>query len=176
MKLWTWQTPDFRLFDGRVDHNRSYYYQTVEGVPSAYKKLAELIGTNQLIWCYTVPDQRIVLPCHTEVELILDVPRESILAFVDEVVWNRILGIRCELPSGVWRPWRDDGRRSFPGNVAAQNHHEAKQRGAYWTQPPPGENWWDSLFAGDRAEECVSALVPHPVAKEWVVVDPIHGC
>lgn len=174
MKLWTWHTPDFFLLKGRVDHNRSEYYQTVEGVPDAYSKLFELIGTSQFVWCYTVPDQRIVLPCHTQVERILDVPRESILRFVDGIVWNRILGIRCELPSEIWHTWRDEALHRFPEDRAARKRFRDEQEEVFWAQQPPGESWWDTLFTPNGPGENVSALVRHPVPKAWVVVDPIH--
>ncbi|MCH7702889.1 MAG: hypothetical protein IID37_14490, partial [Planctomycetes bacterium] len=174
-KLWTWHKPDFSLLDGHVDHTRSEYVRTVDGVGGACRQLAARIGTGQLIWCYTVPDQRIVRPCHTEVEWVLDVPPKSILQLVDDIVWNRILGIRCTLPPKIRHAWRDEALRRFPYDAGARAGFETEQEESFWTQPPSGESWWDVLFVREEAREGVSALVPHPVEAEWIVVDPLRG-
>lgn len=176
MKLWTWHKPDFSLLAGRVDHNRSEYVQTVEGVRDAYRELAARIGTSQLVWCNTVPGQRIVLTCHTDVEWILDVPRKSILQFVDDIVWSRILGIRCALPSEIRYRWREEALHYFPKDGAPRKRFLAEKENSFWTVLPPGKSWWDSLFVRVRASPYVSALVPHPVAADWVLVNPIRTC
>ncbi len=141
MKLWTWHKPDFSLVHGQVDHERSEYVQSVKGIAEAYRQLAERIGTSQFIWCYTAPDQHIVLPCHTEVEWSLDVPRDSILRFVDDIVLNRILGIRCGLPSKIRYGWLDEALQRFPYDAAARDCFRAEREDSFWTQSPPGESW-----------------------------------
>ncbi len=175
MKVWTWHKPDFSLLNGHVDPKRSEYVQSVTGVAEAYRHLAALIGTSQFVWCYTIPGQRIQLPCHTEVEWTLDVPSDSILGFVDDIVWNRILGIRCGVSSEMREAWRNEAMRSFPHDAAARGRHLTEQEESFWTQALPGERWWESLFVEPEPRECVSALVPHPVAKKWVLVNPNCG-
>ena len=173
VKLWTWHKPDFSLLDGHVDHQRSEYVQTVQGVADAYRKLAARIGTGKIVWCYTVPHQRTVLPCHTDVEWILAVPRESILRFVDDIVWNRILGIRCALPSKIRHDWCDKALHRFPDDADARKRSEEELEESFWAQPPPGESWWSALFTREAASEHVSALIPHPIKDEWVRVNPL---
>lgn len=174
MRLWTWHEPDFSVLDGHVDHDRSEYVQTVEGAGEAYREMAARIGTSQFVWCYTVPDQHIVLPCHTKVEWVLDVTPKSILRFVDDIVWNRILGIRCALPTKIRLDWFNEALHRFPEDTAARERFLTEREESFWAQPPPGGSWWNSLFTRDEARECVSALVPHPVAAEWVLVNPIY--
>lgn len=137
MKLWTWQKPDFSLLDGHVDHERSEYVQSVEGLAEAYRELAARIGTSQFVWCNTVAGQRAVLPCQTEVQWILDVPREAILRFVDDIVWNRILRIRCAVPTRTRLGWFDEALQRFPGDAAARERFVAERSESFWSQSPP---------------------------------------
>lgn len=58
MTLWTWYKPGFSLLHGRVDHERSEYVQSVEGIAEAYRELAARIGTNQFVWCDTGSGRR----------------------------------------------------------------------------------------------------------------------
>jgi hypothetical protein len=172
VKLWTWHKPDFSLLKGRVEHERSEYVQSVGGVRDAYRELAARIGTDQFIWCYTVPNQRIISAAHMEVEWVLDVPPEAILRFVDDLVWNRILGIRCALPPSMRFTWKQQALRRFPNDITARRESEQQQEEAFWTQPPPSESWWDNLFVEQQAKQLVSALVRHPVEPEWVLSNP----
>ncbi len=173
MKLWTWHRPDFSLLHGCVDHRRSEYWQTVPGVPAAYDELACRLETDQVVWCYTIPNQRIVLPHHTEVEWILEVPCEAILKFVDGIVWNRILGIRCALPNAMRYAWKDQALRRYPYDVRRRHSAEEELEELFWAQPPQNGSWWDNLLVEGRSEECIRALVPHPCRLEWVLVNPL---
>lgn len=175
MKLWTWHSRGFSLLDGYVDHERSEYVKTVKGARGAYEELAARVGTTQLVWCYTVEGVHIASRCHTEVEWVLNVPTESILRFVDDIVWNRIWGTEgeCAVPTVIWCAWLDKARRRFPNDIAAQEKYERELKKAFWAQQPAGESWWDSLFKQEQACEGVCALVPHPIKREWIVVNPI---
>ena len=92
MQLWTFQGVGFSLHDGHVNHELSEYVREVEGVRDAYLELAKRLGTDQLIWCCSVREPH---PLKDRVEWVIDVPVSEILAFVDDFVWNRILGIDC---------------------------------------------------------------------------------
>lgn len=176
MRLWTWHKPDFSLFDGHVDHELSEYVRTVNGVREAYNNLADRLGTDQLIWCYTKPNQRIILPHHSEVEWILDVPTVKILAFIDDIVWNRILGIRCGLPRELERKWKDESINRHPYDPNAAHKFVKSRRDEFWSQSTPPGGWWSCLFVNERSDEFVSAIIPHPVQDEWVVIRPTPCC
>jgi hypothetical protein len=83
VQLWTWHKPDFSLTSGRVYHSRSSYYQTIDTIPPAYEILASHIGTDQIIWCYSHPGKRIIIPGNPCVEWVLDVPSDKVLAIID---------------------------------------------------------------------------------------------
>ncbi|MHC4696141.1 MAG: hypothetical protein ACYTFA_05290 [Planctomycetota bacterium] len=173
MRLWTWHKPDFSLLDGRVDHEQSEYACSVPGLRNAYRELFSRLGTSQLIWCDTLPDQRMVRAGHTEIEWILEVPSEAIVRFVGDVVWNRILGKRCALPPEIRWARKNKALHRFPDNTRARKEFEKAEEESFWTQRPPSGSWWDDLFTQEQAKECVSALVPHPCKTEWVVSNPL---
>ena len=171
MKLWTWHKPDFSLVAGRVDHRKSEYFQT-DGIPEAHATLAACTGTDQIIWCYTLPNQRPILPCRTEQEWFLDVPPEEILCFVDEIVWNRVLGIRCAVPNGLRFRWKNEAIARFPHDIDARHKHQEELADQFWDQSPPGRTWWESLFVEPQPGETISALVRHPIRHLWILRGP----
>lgn len=173
MKLWTWHESDFSLLDGQVDYERSEYAQEDQGLRTAYRELASHLGTSQFIWCYTIRDERVVLDHHTKVEWTLEVPSDEVLCFVEGIVWNRILEIKCGLPNEIRRPWTEDARRLHPDDRDALDEFVRVQTESFWAQPPPSGGWWDWVFTEEQARECVWALVPHPYRPEWVVVNPM---
>jgi hypothetical protein len=183
MKLWTWHKPDFSMLDGHVDHKKSEYFQTIKGYQGACQELAGRVGTSQYIWCNTIQGQlwcntiqgqHGLLPHHTKVEWVLDVPRDSILRFVDDIVWNRILDMRCALPNQVRLGWRNEAISRFPNDYdrEARDRFEKQRKDSFWAQPPPGGSWWNALFTRPQARQGVSALVPHPIVEEWVLINP----
>ena len=172
MKLWTWHKPDFSLLDGHVDRKKSEYIETVPGYDIASRELASRLGTSQFVWCFTLPDRWIVTPGQTEVEWVLDVPCKAILKFVDDIVWNRILGEECILPGTMRDEFWDQALQRFPDDADAREQFVKEREESFWAKPPPSGDWWDCLFTQDHAGEYVSALVPHPCQLDWVVVNP----
>ncbi len=172
MHLWTWHKPDFSLLDGQMDHEQSEYVQTVSGIREAYHKLSNCLSTDQFIWCYTMPNQRIITPHHSEVEWILKVPPAEILAFINDIVWNRILNIRCTLPDEFDRKWKNESLECHPYDSDARKKFVKLRRDEFWNQIPPLGDWWSSLFAKEQSSRHVSVLIPYPVRNEWVVSSP----
>lgn len=172
MRLSTWHKPDFSLLAGRVERSKSEYVQTVKAIRPAYAELAVRLGTDQFIWCYTVPNQHFTVPSRTEVEWILDVPTAAVLRFVDDIVWNRILGVRCALPASIRFKWKDEAYRQFPRNAQRRHAAEKALEEAFWSQEPPRGSWWNVLFVEPQSGEMVTALVRHPVLPEWVLKNP----
>lgn len=168
MNLWTYHPPDFSLTEGRVDHQRSEYFRDVNGLPEAYRELCSRIGTDdQIIWCYTRDDG--YMPTGIpRVEWALDVPMTAIIRFVDEIVWNRILGNRCTLPRSLYHEWKDEAIRMHPGDRDAQKAFIQRREEEFWRAPAPHGDWWDSLLVEAQTGESISALIHHPVDRRWI--------
>ena len=163
MQLWTYHEPRFSLTSGSVDHSLSTYYCTVEGVPEAYRRLwARLDNNTQIVWCYTVPNQYSPTGIG-RVEWLLDISDEAITAFVDDIVWNRILGVRCGLPTALRSKWKDEAIAAHPEDAAGRKVHVEKQTEKFWSLEAPDGDWWKVLFVAQQARECVSALIDHPI-------------
>lgn len=153
MRLWTWHRPEFPLIEGRVDISRSEYADNPR-IMAAYKEVADRIGTDQIIWCYTVPDQRIQLPCHTHVEWVLDVPRDKILCFVDEIIWGVIRGEQVALPDER-RRWRNEAIARSPDDPGAWRHYEEQQKARFFASLPPAKDCWEHLFVNEQASPTI---------------------
>jgi hypothetical protein len=169
MELWSWHSPGFSLLEGQVDPARSPYAKSVPGVPAAYGELARRLGTNQIIWCHTLPNQHLRVPGQEWVEWAIDVPPDRILALTDGLVWNRILGIKCGLPRSWHYRWQQEARERYPNDAVKQADYEKKREDEFWGQSPPDGSWWNALFIEVQANENVVALVRHPIRPEWVV-------
>lgn len=165
MKLWSWQTPDFSLVDGTVDHTRGEYYRDTQNVPEAYDKLSQLVGTEDWIFCYIRRNDHSDPPSGgNRCEWELDIPQDEILRFLDDVVWNSILDIRCSLSTErrqkIWsqvlerEPYNAEARKALERRLTEEFFPSCSKE-QMWTQlsvDGPGE-------AGDQR----SALVQHPV-------------
>ena len=168
MRLWSLHKPDFSLTCGRVDHTKSEYYQNTPGVPEAYEELWKLIGIpeGQIVWCFTCRDE--IKPEVPKVLWELEVPEKEIVRFVDDIVWNRILGIRCALPTRLRQCFHREAIETFPDNPSKRNDYREKKVDAFWRKDAPTGNWWDLLFV-QKSCEGASAIVRHPLRHGWVV-------
>lgn len=169
MNLWTVHPPEFLITEGYVDHSQSEYYKNTPGVKEAYQELWDHLDAHdgQLVWCYT-HEEDIRITGVEKTKWTLSVPEPSVLRLIDDLVWNRILGIECNVRSDMRRQWREEALEKYPDDARASRAHEQECLEAFWRQEPKGSGWWDELFA-DQPGECVSALVGHPVPVEWVV-------
>ena len=52
MKLWTWQTLDFDLTRGTVEHGRSEVHAGLPGLAVAQDEIFRRLGVDQIIWCH----------------------------------------------------------------------------------------------------------------------------
>src|SRR5262245_49835526 len=111
MRLWTWQTPDHSLLGGCVVPERSEYVLTAPGLLEAYQELASRLGTDQLVWCCTLPSENWRLT--ERIEWVLDVPSRNVLGFVDDIVWNRIFKRQCTLPDSIRHSWMTQAIQLF---------------------------------------------------------------
>ena len=174
MKLWSLHTSNFSLTEGTVDPTKSEYQQNVPNISKHYPKLLELIEipNGQIIWYHT-DHKRIP---KTRVQMILwevEVPKTESIKFVDSIVWNRILGIKCCLPKSVCEKWEDAGRKKFTGDRPKYDAYVQEQTEQFWSRKPPTGDWWDSLLidpiANPRRDESVSAITRHPIPEAWVI-------
>jgi hypothetical protein len=163
--LWTLHSPDFDIRTGRVDHNKSEYYLNTPGVKEAYHELWRRLNTpeGQIIWCYTTNDE-IVKTGIEEILWELQIPRENVICFIDDLVWNRILGIRCDVGKTLRRKLRDEAINKCPGNSSSCFD---KLLDDFWNQKPKTGSWWDELFIQTPGENR-SALIYHPVQEKYV--------
>jgi len=177
MELWTWHEPDFSLLSGRVEHNRSEYYQRVPGIVAAYDELwHRLKNDGQLVWCCTDISEHGDLESSPHVLWKLDVPPDQILGFVDEIVWNRILGFRCSCQS-LRYSWQSRAIEACcadrkPLDTELLTSMAQQYEDEFWNASPPGGSWWNALFLEPQAKPLVSALIRHPVPLEWVTENP----
>jgi hypothetical protein len=171
MRLWTWQGRGHSLVVGGVDHARSQYADSQPGIGEAYARLAEMVGSEQLIWCYADRSEHLCVDGDTHVRWELLVPDDAILAFVDTYVWNKLLGIRCGLPE---RARLEHLRRATKCSSTTQEQARRRLEHEFWDAVPGS---WDSLLVGGREESIagVQVLVRHPVPREWVVRPPLDA-
>ncbi len=163
--LWTIHPPDFDLTSGRVDHSKSEYYLTVSGVKEAYQELWRRLNTpeGQIIWCYAKNDD-IVKTGEEKIMWELQIPREKVICFLDSLVWNRILGIRCAVGNTMRRQWIKEAIENDPRNSRA---YLKRREDDFWNQKPKTGSWWDELFVHNTGE-LADAIIHHPVPNNFV--------
>ncbi len=177
MRLWTWQTRDFDLTNTKekVDHTKSKYYGTGNGIPEAYEELHRRLGRDQLIWCYLHREDHSETPitCEIEREWELEAPEdEDHVLFIDDLVWNKILGGPCAFPTHLQSWLYDEALKKNPRDSCQQKQFEQQIEDELW-EPEPSEVLWDKLILATLSEAVVpgwaSALVRHPIPCTWVI-------
>ncbi len=169
LRLWTVQSPCFSLTERCVDHSKSKYYRNTPGVKDAYPELwcRLQIPDGQVVWCCT--DERdVVRTTEKMIEWELYVPGQEIICFIDDLVWNRILGSKCAVRREMYDQWHKEASEKFPNDLEASEAYKTKCYEDFWRQEPKSGNWWDELFT-ESAGNRVSALIRHPIpCKEWI--------
>lgn len=96
MNLWTYHPITFRPDNpnGTIDHTRGMC-RGKERYPEVLRRLQDLLGTDQFLWCWTTRGSR---SSHGILfyEWELDVPLSEILAFYSVPVWEDIFNGRAE--------------------------------------------------------------------------------
>lgn len=168
LDLKTLQTPDFPLSRGKVDHTKSEYYQDTPGVKEAYHKLWTKIGTpeGQIVWCYT-EDVYIPKTSTKKVLYKLRVPSDQFICYLDGLVWNRILGIKCMETRSLRNQWTNQAAKIFPHSEKERDKYMQRCSEEFWSQKPETGSWWDELIVQEPGE-CVDALIRHPVPENFI--------
>lgn len=175
MKLWTLHTPGHDITAGRVDHSKSEYYCTVPGAKMVYAELWSRLDKpdGQIIWC----DTNNTDIAKTGIEMImweLEVPLDSIICFLDSLVWNRILGIQCGVSSTMRRQWIKEAIDNCPEVEDSHAYYEQYIRD-FWARKPKTGSWWDELFV-EEPGDCINAIIHHPVPYSYVKDKITWGC
>lgn len=168
IKLWTIHTENFLVTDGYVDHTKSIYYQETNGVKDAYHRLWEVLSipNGQIIWCDT-DDSENILTIERRIKWEFEVPLSDVICFLDDLVWNRILGIKCCLPRNMQSKFRKKAMVKFPNDSEASKSYERQYVDEFWDRKPTGKSWWDELFV-DSPGVCISALIKHPIKSQCI--------
>jgi hypothetical protein len=170
MRLWTiHNNPAFSLTDGRVDHTKSEYYMSIQAVREAYPKLWRCLGVpdGQIIWCYTQKEN--IARTGTPKQMWeLEVPEPSVLTYIDDVIWNRILKIRVPLTRRYTKAIQEKANKKFPDNPQSRRHYEKELENKFWDDKLPESALWNQLRL-DKPIDGSSALIKHPVRKEWII-------
>ena len=163
VRLSTWQDREFPLVERRVEWDKSKNWHLVPEIPGAYRRLAHLLGTNQIIWCYLDRAERHRYQrtgVDTDVEWVLTVPSTAILAYYDEAVWHRLIGRNV-----VFEKWREDAFRSYPGSRRGQDEYIRCCEASY---DLPEEELWNRLIVRSTDDVILGALLRHPVDQRWI--------
>lgn len=100
MKLWTFHPSNFRLDDPTpsIIHELGKYWgsQTTPRYAAVLQRLHQLLGNDQILWCYTLKDNHWHFDGVDEIEWELNVPFSQIEALYDVQLWENILYGRNE--------------------------------------------------------------------------------
>lgn len=170
MELWTiHDTDDFKLSEGHVDHSKSDYYNNTPGVKEACHKLWPLIKVpdGQIIWCYTRKED-IPRTGTPKIMWSLAVPEDSVITYIDDIMWNCILEIRVNLTQSYRRPIRAKAGNKFPNDPYKRKNLEKELENKFWENKPPAEELWEKLLL-DKAVDGSPALIKHPIPDDWII-------
>lgn len=190
MKLWTWQADEIRPSVGDIDPRcPGSYYDTNPKFRPAFEKLWKKLDTDQLLWCFVDEEEAKEAREHWRGRSLwaLDVPEDSILAFIDPGVWERLLGSGAVPPSYrevcyAWQEeWHKEAMRKDLGNVEYREqklkeyHEMAPLRGDWWSElfldGPKDIGWSSKWLSGILGHEKIvsQVLLERPVPESCVV-------
>ena len=170
MMLWTWQGLDFCPPFDPVDRAKSDFlvHTACPDIHSAYAELDGLLALpkdrkGQFLWCYTAESWG--ESWHKRRLWSLDVPQESILAYVNGPVWEHLIGSKC-----VPRKLREGWQHEFVQQSSREQYQEcmARKEREYHGSFPCRKACLDELLKRTDPGEDVSALVPVPVDPSWI--------
>jgi hypothetical protein len=176
MKLWTIHTSDFKLSEGLVDHSKSDYYNNTPGVKEAYHRLWPLIEVQdgQIVWCYT---RRQDVPKTGTPKILwsLEMPKSSVIRYIDDIMWNCILGIKVCLTPTYKRNIKAKAATMSPNDPRRRRIFERQLEKEFWENKPPVKELWNNLLL-DKAVDGSPALIKHPVPDDWIIGSTTIQC
>ncbi|MDD5457952.1 MAG: hypothetical protein PHF37_00950 [Phycisphaerae bacterium] len=177
MKLWTWQNKHLKLDDSKrmIDNRTHSFYLNAdeldfekvkrERLTEAYKRVWKILGTNQILWCFT--DKEVAKEANgrdwTEnCDLLeIDIPEENVKLHC-AMAWCWILD-RCgtDMPEKFHAHWR---RLESDGCKKAKSYEEEFKN--YWRDKAKEELWSLFLlpdFEPNLVKVCVLAIIVLPL-------------
>jgi hypothetical protein len=170
--LWTWQGFDFNPLLERVDRSRSYYVISPphSDLLLAYAELDELLSLpaekkHQYAWCYTT-DSWLQHPWYERCVWPLEIPKDKIVAYIDEPSWERLIG-NLSVPPDLRESWRRElWSQQFVGERLQQEL--AKRDREYLRACPPRAECLRALLNPTEPGRGVLALAPVPFDPSWI--------
>ena len=154
MRLYTHHDPNFNIIDSEIDLNKSLYYSEEDWseFKRAYDWLFEIIGTDQVVWCYPSDDNYDWAHGFEEKLWVLDVPEEYVIGSIDDTVWHHVISDTHYIPEAFYNNIPEDKIDSVIEKWESENKKE--------------KTWEWYLF--DKTFQS-QTLIRAPVKKEWVV-------
>lgn len=159
MRLYTWQSPDFDIVRDVSDVEK----HCDEMLKDSYQWLFKMLGTNEVIWCWSREENHHPVHALEQVQWTLDVPDEEIVAIINSDVWDMVICEYDYIPAQFswWYDLSDD---------------EWDRRQEEWRKLNPMRGW-DNIFnlQTEKQYEMAQFLIPSPVKEEWVVSTSHHS-
>ena len=170
--LWTWQAPDFPLFSGSVDPDRSPFAKPEPAYLPARAEIAALLRTDQFIWA-TKRYEPDTWGCDC-VGYQLTLPKTAVLLILDGFLWNKRLGKRVLPPQAMLDGWKKEAEKLHPHDGQARRRCCGARRDGYWETPYP-DNWLQQSRRLARGSEDPQFLIQHPLKPEWRTAISLEG-
>ena len=166
IQLRTIHSPVFSITKGFVDHTKSLYYQKTAGVKEAYYELWKRLKTpkGQIIWCYTEGNKITKAEGEEKILWTLQIPCKEVICFLDSLVWNRILKIKCRVTRTMRQQWINEAAEKYPEDTHSQESYIDQCEKDFWDQKPKTGSWWEELLVQGPSEG-IDAIIHHPVPE-----------
>ncbi len=131
MKLWSWQERSFDPTRDRVDLTRSPYHNDdiIPYIQEGYATLRELIGSDQILWCYSSRNEYEVHGVRIDrVEWELTLAQSDTLGFVDYVRWNRLIHGKPYYPPDLLNAWDREAALAYAQDRAARERFISRKK------------------------------------------------
>ncbi|CAD77459.1 MAG TPA: hypothetical protein DDX19_08045 [Rhodopirellula baltica] len=168
MELWTWQSNGFDISKDNVNLSLSKYQIGNQAYIPAVQQLCHELGMQQVIWCYTNPDDRIATQKNQdELGYKITLPVNAIFAVLDSAVWCHIIG-NPTFPRSTLVEWQ---HQAIELGVDLEEHEE-QQKSLFRSKYPAPADLWKDLFVAPALVNPTSdkhqVVVPAPIHPDWV--------
>ena len=171
--LWTWQGFDFDPLLDRLDRSKSEFLTCPGSCPDirrAYADLDKLLSLppdrkHQFVWCFTT-DSCLQNPWNGRRLWRIDVPQDSILAYVNDCMWNHLIGSKS-VPMSLRNQWKNELYSKRAAGEQFDQEISWRER-EYHDSFPSREACLAALLSPKGPGEDVSALVSLPFDESWI--------
>jgi hypothetical protein len=169
--LWTWQGFDFNPPFYPIDRSKSKYliHNSCPDIHRAYEELDELLSLptdkkGQFVWCCTTDSWD--GPWYNCYIWPIDVPQDSILAYVNNPIWEHLIGSKS-VPKNIRKQWEIE---LFSQQISGDRYYEEmdKKESEYHNSFPSRKECLEILLNPTKPGENVTALVHVPIDVSWI--------